>query len=155
MKLGRYVNLPVAKYVKVPLKRFSSDQCKLWITRENRWVTTMVQGHGHHQFLRLTNVSDRDLILHDDIKLGIWLAKGRVPRAQGFVSVRSKRYAERQNLAYQAITDEDASKPSQEKYQGSMVERLHTRPQDRLCCKQGLRYQWLVQCVMLRRVSTI
>ena len=35
--------------------------------------------------LRVTNVSDRDLILHDDAKLGIWLTKDRVPRAKGFV----------------------------------------------------------------------
>ena len=77
-------------------------------------MTTMVQGHGQRRFLRVTNVSDRDLILHDDTKLGIWLAKDRVPRAQGFVLVGFRRYAEWQNLAYQATIDEEDSEPSQE-----------------------------------------
>ncbi|CAH0484585.1 unnamed protein product [Peronospora farinosa] len=40
----------------------------------------------------ILEVSDKDLILHEDTKLGIWLAKDRVPRAQGFVSVGSRRY---------------------------------------------------------------
>ena len=75
VKLGKYVNLPATKFVEVPLKRSASDQWKLWITRGDRWVTTMVQGHGQHRFLRFTNVGDRDLTLHDDTKLGIWLAK--------------------------------------------------------------------------------
>ena len=72
----------------------------------------MVRGHNHRHYLRVTNVSDRDLVLHDDTKLGIWLAKDRVPRAQGFVSVGSRRYAEWQNLAYQATTDEEDPEPS-------------------------------------------
>ena len=124
VKLGQYVNLPATKYVEVPLKRSLSDQWKLWITRGDRWVTTMVQGRGQYRFLRVTNVSDKDLILHDDTKLGIWLAKDQVPRAQGFVSVGSRRYAEWQNLAYQATTDEEDPEPSrEEEYQGPMVER--------------------------------
>ncbi|CAI5706523.1 unnamed protein product [Peronospora effusa] len=124
VKLGQYVNLPATKYVEVPLKKVTSDQWKLWMTRGDRWVTTMIQGHGHRQFLRVTNVSDKDLILHEDTKLGIWLSKDRVPRAQGFVSVGSRRYAEWKNLAYQATTDEEDPETTQEEvYQGPMVEK--------------------------------
>ena len=32
-KLGRYVNVPVSKYVEIPLKKIASDLWKLWITR--------------------------------------------------------------------------------------------------------------------------
>ena len=116
VKLGHYVNLPATKYVEVPLKKVTSDQWKLWMTRGDRWVTTMIQGHGNRQFLRVTNVSDKDLILHEDTKLGIWLAKDRVPRAQGFVSVGSRRYAEWKNLAYQASTTRRMQKPLNRKY---------------------------------------
>ena len=66
----------------------------------------MVQGYGQRRFLRVSNVSD-NLILHDVTKLGIWLAKDRVSRAQGFVSVGSRTYSEWQNLAYEATTDEE------------------------------------------------
>ena len=91
VKLGQYVNVPVSKYVEIPLKKVASDLWKLWIIRGDRWVTTVVQRRGQHRWVRVTNVSDKNLILHEDTKLGIWLTKDRVPRAQGFVSVGSRR----------------------------------------------------------------
>ena len=99
-------------------------------TRGDRWVTTVVQGAGRQHFLRVTNVSDKDLILHEDTRIGIWLPKDQVPRTQGFVSVGRRRYSEWQNLAYQATTDEeDPVSNLSEEYQGPMVDRSqHTVP---------------------------
>ena len=56
--------------------------------------------------LKVTNVSPHTLILHDDTKIDMWLTKDQVPRAQGFVSVGSRRYAEWLNLAYEATTNQ-------------------------------------------------
>ena len=97
---------------------------KLWITRGDRWVTTIVQERGQRQLARATNVSEKNLILHEDTKLGIWLTKDRVPQAQGFVSAGLRRYAEWQNLAYQATTDEEDPEPTQDnEYEGPLVAR--------------------------------
>ena len=142
MKLGQYVNVPVSKYAEIPLKQVASDLWKLWITRGDRWVTTVVQGRGQHRWVRVTNVSDKNLILHEDTKLGIWLTKDRVPRAQVFVSVGSRRYAEWQNLAYQATTDEEDPRPTQEnEYEGPLVERPQYKSPEIFCCERELEYR--------------
>lgn len=52
-------------------------------------------------------MGDKVFILYNDNKIGTWLPKDIVPRAQGFVSVGSRRYSEWQNLAYLATTDEE------------------------------------------------
>ena len=78
--------------------------------------------------MRVTNLSDRELILYDDTKVGIWIAKDRVPRAQGYISVGSRRYAEWQNLAFQATTDEEGRPVAEEEYQGPMGERPQYKP---------------------------
>ncbi|POM72983.1 Hypothetical protein PHPALM_10217 [Phytophthora palmivora] len=52
------------------------------------------------------NISDRALTLHEGSKVAMWLSGDRIPRIPGYVSVGSRRYAEWQNLAYQATTDE-------------------------------------------------
>ncbi|GMF25375.1 unnamed protein product [Phytophthora fragariaefolia] len=48
----------------------------------------------------------------------MWLTGDRVPRRPGYVSVGSRRYAEWQNLVYQATTDENDVTPEQEEVQG-------------------------------------
>ncbi|CAI5746408.1 unnamed protein product [Peronospora destructor] len=95
----------------------------MWVTRGGRWVTTMIQGVGRRQFVKVTNVSFHTLILHDDTKGGMWLTKDQVPRAQGFVSVGSRRYAEWLNLAYEATTDQvDHQVDPTEEDDGPLVE---------------------------------
>ena len=126
VKLDRHVCIPATKYVEVLLKQPPSEQYKLWVTRGDRWVTTIVQGQGRRKFLRVTNLSDRELTLYDDTKVGIWIAKDRVPRAQGYISVGSRRYAEWQNLAFQATTEEEDLPVAEEEYQGHMGEREAT-----------------------------
>ncbi|OWZ03645.1 LOW QUALITY PROTEIN: hypothetical protein PHMEG_00024583 [Phytophthora megakarya] len=86
--------------------RSLSDKQKLWVTRGDRWVPTVVRGLGRTQYLRITNVSNQPITLQRDTRIGIWLAGDHVPRTPGYVSVGSRRYAEWQNLAFQATADE-------------------------------------------------
>ena len=109
--------------MEVPVRRSTSDRWKLWITRGERWVTTMTRGVGQRQLLKVTNISTHTLILHDDTKIGMWLSKDQIPRAQGFVSVGSRRYAEWLTLAYEATTDQvDAQVDLMEEYKGPLLE---------------------------------
>ena len=84
----------------------------------------MIQRVERRQFLKITNVSPRLLILHEDTKIGMWLTKDQVPRAQGFVSVGSRRFSEWLNLAYEATTDQVYHQvdPTEED-EGPLVER--------------------------------
>ncbi|OWZ01854.1 reverse transcriptase [Phytophthora megakarya] len=68
--------------------------------------------------MRITNVGHKVLILHQDLRIGIWLAGDHVPRLPGFISVGSRRYMEWQNLALEATvglrsvdSDPDAEDP--------------------------------------------
>lgn len=109
--------------MKTPLKRSNSEQWKLWVTRGDRWVATVVQEVGRRHFLKLTNVSNHTLILHEDTKIGVWLMKKQVPRAQVFVSLGSRRYAEWLNLAYEATTDQvDHAEDLLDEDEGPLVE---------------------------------
>jgi len=89
---------------------------KLWVTRGERWVPSVIAGLGKKHYLKVTNISDRRLVLHDDTLVGMWLEGDQVPQIPGFVSVGSRRYAEWQNLALQATTEEssDAESADQE-----------------------------------------
>ncbi|OWY98607.1 hypothetical protein PHMEG_00030587 [Phytophthora megakarya] len=88
--------------------RSVSDKQKLWVTRGEQWVPTAVKGLGNTQYLRITNVSERPVTLQRDTRVGIWLAGDHVPRMPGFVSIGSRGYAEWQNLALQAATEQQA-----------------------------------------------
>ncbi|POM79343.1 Hypothetical protein PHPALM_3014, partial [Phytophthora palmivora] len=82
------------------------SEYKLWVTRGDRWVPMITVGPGKTRYLQVTNVSDRALTLHEGSRVAMWLSGDRVPRIPGYVSVGSRGYAEWQNLAYQATTDE-------------------------------------------------
>ena len=107
VRLGQFTQLPVGGYVEVPLKRPTSEQSVLWVTRGERWVTTVNRGVGRHQFLKVTNVSPQTLRLHEDTRIGMMMAKDQIPRPLGFVTAGSRRHAEWWNLAYEATTDQD------------------------------------------------
>ncbi|OWZ05764.1 hypothetical protein PHMEG_00022084 [Phytophthora megakarya] len=100
--------IPVAGSVEIAIRRSASDRQKLWATRGEQWVPTAVKGLGSTQYLRITNVSERSVTLQRDTRVGIWLAGNHVPRMPGFVSIGSRRYAEWQNLALQATTEQQA-----------------------------------------------
>ena len=71
VKLGRYVQISVGGCTEVPLKRSTSEQWELWVTKGERWVTTLIEGIGRRQILKITNVSPRPLTLHEDTKIGM------------------------------------------------------------------------------------
>jgi hypothetical protein len=101
-----------------------SARRKLWVTRCERWVPSVVAGLGKTLYLKVTNISDRRLVLHDDTLVGMWLEGDQVPQIPGFVSVGSRRYAEWQNLALQATTEESSdTESSDQETSGPLVER--------------------------------
>ena len=57
VKLGQYARMPTDEYVEVPLKRSTSEQLKMRVTRGERWLTTMTRGLGRLQSLKVSNVS--------------------------------------------------------------------------------------------------
>ena len=93
----------------------------------------MTRGIGSRQLLKVNNFSPHTLTLHDDTKMGMWLTKDKVPRAQGFVSVGSRRYAEWLNLAYEAITDQvDPQVDIEEGDEAPLVETLQYKTPSRI-----------------------
>ncbi|POM62539.1 LOW QUALITY PROTEIN: reverse transcriptase [Phytophthora palmivora] len=91
--VGEHIHIEIGQSVELQLHPRMSDHKKFWVTRGDRWVPTM------------TNVSDKVIILQEDVRVGIWLAGDHIPRTPGFVSVGSRRYMECQNLALEASVE--------------------------------------------------
>ena len=104
--LDQDVYLPAGGIAEVPTRSGAGVNAELWVTRGEKWVPTIATVFGRSRYLQITNVSDTDCTLDKNTRLGIWLAPDSVPRAPGFVSARSRRYAEWQNLAYGAATED-------------------------------------------------
>ncbi|KAE8974352.1 hypothetical protein PR002_g25940 [Phytophthora rubi] len=113
VRLDQHLQIDVGDSMEVPMRRQTTDQDSLWVTRGDRWVPTVSRGPGKTLYLTITNIGERKLILQGDERIAMWLAGDRVPRLQGFVTLGSRRYLEWQNLALQATTDAKVS----EKYQ--------------------------------------
>ncbi|ETO86266.1 hypothetical protein F444_00180 [Phytophthora nicotianae P1976] len=91
--------------IEIPLR--SKPSKKLWLTRGEHWIHTLVKGSGWRRYLQVTNISDRTRSLPAHTQVGMWLSGDRVPRRQGFVTVGLRRYAEWQKLVLQATTNEE------------------------------------------------
>ncbi|POM60841.1 hypothetical protein PHPALM_30247, partial [Phytophthora palmivora] len=115
--------IDVGQTAEIRLRGQMSNQYKLWVTRGDRWVPTIPVGPGRTRYLQVTNISDRALTLHEGSRVAMWLSGDRIPRIPGYVSVGSRRYAEWQNLAYQATTDEISEAGTNEQITEPMVER--------------------------------
>ncbi|POM79565.1 LOW QUALITY PROTEIN: Hypothetical protein PHPALM_2728, partial [Phytophthora palmivora] len=103
--VGEHIQIEIGQSVELQLHLRMSDHEKFWVTRGDRWVPTVVKGLGKRRYLQITNVSDKAIILQEDVRVGIWLAGDHIPRMPGFVSVGSRRYMEWQNLALEATVD--------------------------------------------------
>jgi hypothetical protein len=110
--LGSFAQLEVGQAIEREKGFRMSARRKLWVTRGERWVSSVIAGLGRTRYLKVTNVSARRLVLRDDTLVGMWLEGDQVPRIPGFVSVGSRRYAEWQNLALQATTEESSDAES-------------------------------------------
>ncbi|EGZ11003.1 hypothetical protein PHYSODRAFT_337767, partial [Phytophthora sojae] len=124
VKLDRYLQLGIGESAELPMRLRGSEHDKLWVTRGERWVPTVIKGPGKTRYLRITNVGDKELVLRQNHQVGMWLAGDRVPRIQGYVSVGSRRYLEWQNLVLQATTEAGSAEVTPpETPTGPMVER--------------------------------
>ncbi|KAE8996023.1 hypothetical protein PF011_g16076 [Phytophthora fragariae] len=109
VRLDQHLQIDVGNSMEVTMRRQTSDQDSLGVTRGDRWVPTVSRGSGKTLYLTITNIGEKKLILQGDKRIGMWLAGDRVPRLQGFVTAGSRRYFEWQNLALQATTDTKVS----------------------------------------------
>ncbi|POM61647.1 LOW QUALITY PROTEIN: hypothetical protein PHPALM_29312 [Phytophthora palmivora] len=102
--VGEHIQIEIGQSVELQLYLRTSDHEKFWVTRGDCWVPTVVKGLRKRRYLQITNVSDKAIILQEDVR-GIWLAGDHIPRMPGFVSVGSRRYMEWQNLALEATVE--------------------------------------------------
>ncbi|KAE9012706.1 hypothetical protein PR001_g15594 [Phytophthora rubi] len=109
VRLDQHLQIDVGDAMEVPMRRQTSDQDTLWVTRGSRWVPTVSRGPCKALYLTITNIGEKKLILQGDERIAMWLARERVPRLQGFVTAGSRRYLQWQNLALQATTDAKVS----------------------------------------------
>ncbi|POM64397.1 LOW QUALITY PROTEIN: Reverse transcriptase [Phytophthora palmivora] len=98
-------HIQIGQSAELQLHLQMSDHEKFWVTRGDRLVTTVAKDLGKRRYLQITNVSDKAIILQENVRVGIWLAGDHVPRMPGFVSVGSRRYMEWQNLALEATVE--------------------------------------------------
>ncbi|KAE9282802.1 hypothetical protein PR003_g27307, partial [Phytophthora rubi] len=103
--VGEHLTVGIARSVELPLRLREANNEKLWLTKGQGWVPTLIKGPGRLRYLHITNLSDRTLILQRDVQIGLQLSGYHVPRQPGYVSVGSRRYAEWQTLAWEATTD--------------------------------------------------
>ncbi|KAE9036324.1 hypothetical protein PR002_g7149 [Phytophthora rubi] len=109
VRLDQHLQIDVGNSMEVTMRRQTSDQDSLGVTRGDRWVPTVSRGSGKTLYLTITIIGEKKLILQGDKRIGMWLAGDRVSRLQGFVTAGSRRYFEWQNLALQATTDTKVS----------------------------------------------
>ncbi|KAE9046113.1 hypothetical protein PR002_g1838 [Phytophthora rubi] len=105
VRLDQHLQIDVGDLMEVPIRRQTSEQDSLWVTRGDRWVPTVNKGPGKTLYLTITNIGEKKLILQGDERIAMWLAGDRVPPLQGFVTAGSRRYLEWQNLTLQATAD--------------------------------------------------
>ncbi|OWY96322.1 hypothetical protein PHMEG_00033437, partial [Phytophthora megakarya] len=105
VNVGQHLRIHAGESVELPLRLRSSIHDKLWVTRGDQWVPTISDGPGRTKYISITNIKDEVLILHQDLRIGIWLAGDHVPRTPSFISIGSRRYMEWQNQALETTTD--------------------------------------------------
>ena len=117
--MDQHVIIPAgeSREVKAGIKKTNT---KLWITRGPAWVPTVIAGLGRMVYLKMTNISDCEIVSPTHVILGMWMAGDMLPRAPGYVSAGSRRYREWQTLAYEATVDRQEDPP--EEWIGPLVD---------------------------------
>ena len=80
--MDQHVYISVGKLAEVKIG-VGSPKSKLWIRCETKWVSTVTTGPGQTKYLKMTNVSDREIILNQKAPLGWWMAADMIPRTPG------------------------------------------------------------------------
>ncbi|OWZ22837.1 LOW QUALITY PROTEIN: hypothetical protein PHMEG_0002391 [Phytophthora megakarya] len=120
VNLGQHLRIQPVESVELPLRLRTLDRQKFWVTRKDYWVPMVVNGPGKIRYMRITNVGEKGLILHQDLRSGIWLAGDHVPRIPGFISVEPRRW---QNRTVEANVGTRSADPEPEDPPGPAVER--------------------------------
>ncbi|KAF1779007.1 Peptidase A2A, retrovirus, catalytic [Phytophthora cactorum] len=90
----------------------------LWVRRTEKIIPSVTKfRRGRPQRIKLTNVSDRAVYFpaHDDI--AVLVPAGDLPRGDGYVRVDSKKYRDRQVLAYEGCRDRELFQRECERYE--------------------------------------
>ncbi|OWZ02777.1 LOW QUALITY PROTEIN: hypothetical protein PHMEG_00025600 [Phytophthora megakarya] len=103
--LERSLRIPVGHAEETDVRIKLSATETLWVTRGERWIPTVTEGPGRTRYRVISNIGDRILRLYHGLDVGMILVQAKGPRSPGFVSVGSRRYRERQNLALESTVD--------------------------------------------------
>ncbi|KAE9081927.1 hypothetical protein PF010_g21792 [Phytophthora fragariae] len=122
ISVDRSLAILVGRSEEMPIRSGLIERQTLWVTRGKHWVPTVVRGLGRRQYLRISNLGETTLYLGPHDRIGMWLPGDTIHRLEGYVTVGSRRYAEWQNLAFQATTDLPDDESGEESMQ-PMVER--------------------------------
>ncbi|OWZ20245.1 reverse transcriptase [Phytophthora megakarya] len=109
--LERNLRIPVGRSEETAARIKLSATEKLWVTRGERWVPTVMEGPGQIRYLVISNIGEEILWLDHRLDVGMILDQDKVPRSPGFVSVGSRRYRECQNLALESTVDARSEPP--------------------------------------------
>ncbi|OWY90578.1 Eukaryotic/viral aspartic protease, partial [Phytophthora megakarya] len=103
---------------------------RLWVTRGTAWVTSVIRAPvGRHMCLRVTNITEKSVVLDAHTIVGWWTPVDSIPRAFGFVRPGSRKYDEWQNLAYEITSDVSDKEIFQESREPMTERRVYARPQ--------------------------
>ncbi|KAE9314677.1 hypothetical protein PR003_g19188 [Phytophthora rubi] len=134
ISVDRSLAILVGRSEEIPIRSGLIERQTLWVTRGKHWVPTVVRGLGRRQYMRISNLGETTLYLGPHDRIGMWLPGDTIPRLEGYVTVVSRRYAEWQNLAFQATTDlpddgsgEESTQPMVERPQYVTPTRILTR----------------------------
>ncbi|GMF51959.1 unnamed protein product [Phytophthora fragariaefolia] len=122
VKLDDHCNLEGGGTFEIRKGFIRSAHQKLWVTRGERWVPSVVAGLGKTRYLKITNISYQKLVLQADTRIDMWLEGGRTSNAR-ICAGGSRRYEEWQNLAFQVTTDQMSEEELHAEPDGPQVDR--------------------------------
>ncbi|KAK1941563.1 hypothetical protein P3T76_007429 [Phytophthora citrophthora] len=79
VKLEEDLHIPVGKSEETALKVKLSATEKLWVTRGDQWVPTVIEGLGRTRYMKITNLAERTLRLDHRLHVGMVLDQEKVP----------------------------------------------------------------------------
>ncbi|KAE9063428.1 hypothetical protein PF010_g28992 [Phytophthora fragariae] len=71
VRLEQHLQLEIGESVELPLRVRTSDQDKLWVTRGELWVPTVVYGPSQTLYLQITNVGEKKLVMLRNERIGM------------------------------------------------------------------------------------
>ena len=74
----QHVVIPVGKPIEVRVG-IAPPRAKLWVRRDVEWMPTVINEPGRINYLQLTNLFDREVILCWGTPLGLWMVVNTMP----------------------------------------------------------------------------